>query len=549
MSDANNPADDFAVVAGAPRSDDLAAIGRLREALSRAGFTSTGVRDYLGEAAARALSRDQAAPALRALGRHHDRGTAGALSALIRLFLLARPVAEAALEEALGDAVAEDLLRLGLAERCDPGRVRSLVDLDLHSADDGMELWVTADLTAFQRPGALRHDYVLGIGGASLTLAQITERRPAGRALDIGTGCGVQIFHLLGHCDRVVATDLSERALAFARFNLILNAPALGLDPEHLGDRVELRHGSLLEPVAGERFDLVVTNPPFVITPRAEGETAEQRYTYRDGGRPGDALVAELIGGLGAVMSPGATVHLLANWEIGEREAGEDDDLDPGRRWWHRVRAWIPVELDAWVIQRDAETPEEYAETWLRDASEHLDRAAYESAYIAYLEDFASRGVHSVGFGYVRLQRPAAPREPRRRFEELTHPVQQPIAGTLAETAEREEVLEGLGERWSDLHLVVPEHVTEERHQRPGAEDPSVILLRQGSGLQRTNVLTSATAGLVGACDGELSVAQIVAALGSLLGWESPASSAEEGRAVLAETRQLLVDGFLEPEA
>lgn len=560
----------FSQVAGAPRSDDLSAIRAFREVLESADFTADGVRRHLGDSAVEALSRDQATPALLALDRHRRAGTWNGACALIELFILARPVSVQEVKSVLPQVELDQWMDLGLVEAAldlsspgedtvqdggpagnvSPDWVRSVVDLDLHAADSGLELWVAADLTAFQRPGAaLRHDYVLGIGGASLTLAQITERPQVQRALDIGTGCGVQLFHLLQHCRHVVATDLSERALAFTRFNLVLNAPALGLDPEHLEDRVELRQGSLLDPVAGEQFDLVVTNPPFVITPRSAGETEAERYTYRDGGRPGDRLVADLVGQLETVMAPGAVAHLLANWEIpATRQEVDGAGGQDGQGWQDRVAAWIPETLDAWVIQRETQSPESYAETWLRDASEHLDRDTYESAYRAYLEDFAARSVAAVGFGYVRLQKPGGSRQRRRRFEELTHPLQQPIAPVTAEVVERQDVLDVLGQRWTDLHLAVPEHVTEERHLRPGAEDPSVILLRQGAGLQRTNVLTSNTAGLVGACDGELSVHQIVTAMGALLGWEQPAEESVEGKAVLEEARHLLVDGFLTPD-
>ena len=67
-------------------------------------------------------------------------------------------------------------------------------------------------------------------------------------------------------------------------------------------------------------------------------------------------------------------------------------------------------------------------------------------------------------------------------------------------------------------HLLVAEDVTEERHQRPGAEHPGVILLRQGAGLRRTNLLSTELAGFVSACDGDLSVGQIIGALEALLG-------------------------------
>ncbi|MDO5618557.1 DUF7059 domain-containing protein [Kocuria sp.] len=570
----------FSRVPAAPRSDDPDAIEAFRQVLEAADFTVEGVSHHLGDAAVQALSRDQAVPALLALDGHRDAGTWNALSALIHMFILARPLSTHDFHAVLPQVEPTKWAELGLVEYL-PGTavgattetdaadgatgtdtdrgpvttagggdaagawIRSIVDLDLHSSDSGLDLWVAADLTAFQRPGAaLRHDHVLGIGGASLTLAQITERRPVERALDIGTGCGIQVFHLLEHARHVVATDLSERALAFTRFNLMLNAPALGLDAHNLAARVDLRQGSLLEPVAGELFDLVVTNPPFVITPRTAGESAGDRYTYRDAGKPGDSLVAELVSSLHTVMAPGATAHLLANWEI-PREQGVAN-------WSRRVSSWIPEVLDAWLIQRETETPEQYAETWLRDASEHLERSRYEAAYRAYLEDFSSRDVEAVGFGYLRMEFPEEGRQRRRRCEEVTHPLQQPIAVVTAATVERQNVLDALGQRWVDLHLSVPEHVTEERHGRPGAPDPSVILLRQGAGMQRTAVLTSATAGLVGACDGELSVAQIVSALAALLEWEAPegqgAESSEEAQAVLAETRHLLIDGFLQAD-
>ena len=173
----------------------------------------------------------------------------------------------------------------------------------------------------------------------------------------------------------------------------------------------------------------------------------------------------------------------------------------------------------------------------------------YEQAYDAYLEDFAARSVAGIGFGWVRLDRQPQGHEaaPRRRFEHLGHPAQQPVGAVLAETVRRERELDRLGPSWEQLHLDVPEHVTEERHGRPGAEDPAVILVRQGAGLQRTAVLTSEAAGLMGACDGELSVGQIVAALGALLDWQAePGHRPQEALALLEQTRSLLVDGFLD---
>src|SRR5690606_7733671 len=130
--------------------------------------------------------------------------------------------------------------------------------------------WLASDPGETVTGGPLPTDHVLGLGGASTTLTSWTPRPGVGRALDLGTGGGVQALHLSTHATAVVATDLSARALAYARFTAALNDLEL-----------DLRQGSLLDPVVGETFDLVVSNPPFVITPRAEGVPL---YEYRDGG-------------------------------------------------------------------------------------------------------------------------------------------------------------------------------------------------------------------------------------------------------------------------
>src|SRR5262249_33957474 len=154
--------------------------------------------------------------------------------------------------------------------------------------------WVLSDLS--DRRG-LRPDHVLGVGGASTTLANATIRDPVSSALDLGTGSGVQALHLSTHADRVVATDLSDRALRFAA----TAARLAGLD-------WDLRQGNMTEPVHGESFDLVVSNPPFIVGP---GTTT---HTYRDSGRPGDGISAELAAASPRLLKPRGTLQFLANW-------------------------------------------------------------------------------------------------------------------------------------------------------------------------------------------------------------------------------------------
>lgn len=524
-----------ASVPDAPQSHDLDLLKALAADLAAAGYTVDGVAALLGEEAYAALNRDQLVPALLAVRRALEAPDPSPLAAVVQVWLLGQDLGVDLAAAAFPHTGLDGLLALGLVES-DGGTCRAAVDLRPHAADDaGADLWVASDLGAHQRPGVLRRDHVLGIGQASLTLAQITVRPEVGRALDLGTGCGIQTFHLLRHARHVTATDISARALAFTRFNLLLNAPALGIDPERPGERVSLRLGSLLEPVAGESFDLVVSNPPFVITPRVQGETSQDQFTYRDAGLPGDQIVSLLVAGIPGVLTPGGLAVMLGNWEI---PAGVDS-------WQARLESWLPDDAEAWVIQREQLTPSHYAETWLRDASENRDREQFERSYAAYLDDFASRHVETVGFGMILLRKaaPAAGRSLLRRFEEITYPIEQPIGPHLAAAVERFDWLAGHEGDFADQHLAVAPDVTEERHQRPGAEHPGVILLRQGAGLRRTNLMSSELAGFVSASDGELTAGQIIGALAALLERDDEAFR----RQLAAEVRNLVLDGFLLP--
>ena len=508
-------------------------VDALRGDLSGAGFDVEPVEALLGPVAAGALHREELVPALRATAAALGRGGRDEpLALLTRLFLLGRAVPRAGADRALPRLGTDGAQRLGLVAASghgDDDEVRALVDLRPYAAVDGRgeaTWWLTSDLGELATGRALRTDHVLGVGGASTTLAQVTVRDERARALDLGTGCGVQALHASRHTRHVTATDISPRALAFALFN----ARLAGIGD----DRLELREGSMLEPVAGERFDLVVSNPPFVITPRRDDVPA---YEYRDGGRSGDDLVRDLVTGVADVLAPGGVAQLLGNWEVRR-----------GEPWDARVGAWLDASgLDGWVVQRELLDPAQYAETWIRDGgtTPERDPAAWAQRYGAWLDDFASRDVEAVGFGVVTLRRPSEESRARlRRLEEVTGTVQQPLGPVLADALAAHD---WLAVRDDDAlareRLRVATDVTEERYLTPGAADPRVVLLRQGGGFGRAVQVGTAVAGFVGACDGELAVGQIVGALGAQLGSDAGAVAAD----VLPTVRGLVRDGLLLP--
>ena len=95
--------------------------------------------------------------------------------------------------------------------------------------------------------------------------------------------------------------------------------------------------------------------------------------------------------------------------------------------------------------------------------------------------------------------------------------------------------------RCSPTRFAVAGDVTEERSHWPGEQDPTVIVLRQGGGLRRELRVGTELAAVVGACDGELSLGAIVAAVAELLELDEAALSAD----LLPAVRALIDDGML----
>ncbi|MFF2486994.1 methyltransferase [Microbacterium sp. NPDC058062] len=487
--------------------------------LRSAGFTAEALRDAWGAAADDAIARGLRSPASRALG---DRGDA--LAVLGRLLVLGMPQAEASVDHALVRAGAGGLARLGLAE-IDNGEVRPLAVVRPQSYADASgsgQWWIASDLDEAALGGPLPEDHVLGVGGASLTLAGLQLPTPAERGLDIGAGCGIQALRARAHVGHVVATDISPRALSFTRLNALLN----GIDG------IEVRLGSLFEPVAGEQYDRVVSNPPFVITPRVADVPA---YEYRDGGMVGDDVVAAFVKGVGAHLAPGGVAQLLGNWETRDGVPGLE-----------RVRRWVessPVPLDAWVVERESLDPLSYAELWVRDGGTLPGTPGFARLVDAWLDDFAARAVTEVGFGYLLLRRPADGPPTLARYETLhTALAGDGLGAHLAAALDAHDRLSDLDDPGLAASvLVVAPDVTEARHHLPGAEDPTVIELRQGGGFGRALGVDPGLAALVGACDGDLPVGILIDAIADLLEVDAGALRAD----LLPRARELAFTGFL----
>ena len=275
-------------------------LAALRKVLATAGFDPQGILQAIGATDSVAIRESD----LLLLMQRTAAGTP--LDTLIRLFLIDVPVNAARLAEAIAPMVPAEWEEMGLIAVRD-GRAIAKIRLfpyqDMVIAYDVPRRLLTED----------GGDYVVGVGGSSITLANLTIRNSCSRALDLGTGCGIQAFLATKHCNTVVATDRNPRAVALAAFNAKLNGfPG-----------VELREGDLFEPVAGMTFDLIISNPPFVISP-------ESRYVYRDSGMAGDEICRKIVREAPEYLSEGGFCQILCNWA----EYGEAD-------WKERLKSWF----------------------------------------------------------------------------------------------------------------------------------------------------------------------------------------------------------------
>ncbi|MGW9027537.1 DUF7059 domain-containing protein [Streptomyces sp. NPDC055722] len=495
-----------------PSNDRTDVIAWLRDALLAASFTADGLLDLLGAPAYAALARSETVPALRA-----TRGDTP-LETLVRLFLLQQPVPYARVADVLP---VDACLDAGWLVRTAGDEVAATVDVRPFGGPGGEDWFIVSDLGCAVGGaggiGSRDEDVVLGVGGASTTLAGITVRTPIGSALDLGTGSGIQALHAARHATRVTATDVNPRALHIAGLTLALSAvPA-----------ADLRQGSLFEPVRDdETFDLIVSNPPFVISPGA-------RLTYRDGGMGGDDLCRTLVQQAGERLNEGGFAQFLANWQHVE---GED--------WQDRLRSWVPRGCDAWIVQREVQDITQYTELWLRDAGDHRDETAqYQARYDAWLDEFEARKVRAVGFGWIALHRTDAA-EPSITVEEWPHPVEQPLGDTVRAHFDRIDYLRTHDDAALLAgHFKLAAEVVQEQVGLPGAEDPEHVVLRQNRGMRRATKVDTVGAGFAGVCDGTLSAGRILDAIAQLVG-EDPVLLRDR---TPAQIRLLVEQGFLEP--
>lgn len=299
---------------------------------------------------------------LRHLERRDD-----AAARLARLFSYDDCVPRAALEPALGGDLIDTLLGAGVLA-ADGGALTAAFRVMPFE-----DLWLIED-----RPEA-GPDAVMGPGGTTGEVARLLPACIPGRVLDLGCGAGtLALVAARRGAAAVTGTDLNPRATALAAVNGRLN-----------GIVAEWLTGDLFAPVAGRRFDLVVSQPPYVMCP-----PDAEPVTFLHGGPTGDAIASRLLAGLGAHLAPGGLALVLVDFALG------------GAPLHQRLRAMLgDPALDLCALVATGFAPAVQSAAYAMVADPTLG-AGYAAAARRYADHFERTGVRELRHVAVVVERP-----------------------------------------------------------------------------------------------------------------------------------------------
>ncbi|MDB5105713.1 MAG: methyltransferase protein [Fibrobacteres bacterium] len=485
-----------------------AEIAGIRDAFRRAGFDEAGISGAFGVKNIPSIRDVPAETALRSTAAESP------LNTLARMFIIGIPVAPEAAEKALGPMPLERLIAGGLL-RDIGGRIYAEVKL---TPIDGM-------LIAFDRSWEDEKvespDHVMGPSDSARLLAGLVVRGDFESMLDVGAGCGYLTFLAARDSKRVVATDVNPRAATFLAFNAELNGMG----------KVDARTGDLFAPVAGERFDLVISNPPFMISP-------EDRLVYLNGGMKADAFCQKIAAEAPAYLKEGGCFQMLCNWV---ENAGKD--------WQERLRGWFEgTGCDTWVLRSSTTDPVSYAMNWMKLG--HSDASSGDAARLeAWLEYYRAEKVAAIGAGAVVMRKRPGGDNWFRSFDGPGK-ISGPCGGQVLE---RIQALDYMARRVKDdaalmetVFRVSPHaRLTQEcgPSEQGWAQTRAYVQITQG--FAYAEEVDTYFAELLVSCNGSRPLREAIARTAAAVGLETADIPSETAEVV----RQLVDEGFLLPVA
>lgn len=219
-------------------------------------------------------------------------------------------------------------------------------------------------------------DDVLGVGPSGVVVANLTVNRQAALALDLGCGGGLLSLLIARSSDQVLGTDLNPRAVKLAAHNARLNQV----------ENVDFLVGDLFSPVRQMEFDLIVSNPPFVVSPSED-------LLYRDSGSAAGNICDRIMAELPSHLHEGGFATIHCHWPIHD-----------GNTWWDTPLAWIQgTHCDLWLVSFGVHSPERYGRDWLANARLAQDVQAAELE--RWLNWYDRQGVRQIAAGVLVLHK------------------------------------------------------------------------------------------------------------------------------------------------
>ncbi len=335
---------------------------QLQDRLQQSGYTVEIICDRLGVESLQTLEITHFHYYDRHKLSHTD------LDDFIRLFLLRVALPETRLQELFGSTLFTIFTTLGvLIPRGDQWASR--IDLfcieGLYLATDHRYMLLEED--------QIGENPVMYIGADSAGLVYTAPQYAAEQVLDLCSGSGIQGLVASRYTQQVTAVDLNPRAIRFARFNAQLNGIR----------NIRFHQGSLYAPVQGCRFDTILANPPFVPSPK-------QDIGFRDGGTTGEDILAQIIKGSAAHLTPHGRVFIVT-------DLVDVPNYQPKLAgWW---QGGVADQLILCTADRDEmlfSVPHSHA-----PFGQTLD--GYKAELEQWLQNFQQANLTAVNFGYILI--------------------------------------------------------------------------------------------------------------------------------------------------